>query len=177
MALSTSIGPAIARVDVGRFAVATGLAAVAAAVANAVAFGLSSALGIFPVDFVGPPLPAPVTVANVVVDSLGGVLLGGAALAAIARFTRHPVRNFRILVLVVLAAFGVVPLAIPGAPAGFSLTLEVLHLIAGAVAVWLLPAWTSASPMVAPLPSWINRAFDADRLPRPFGSRPACDGA
>jgi hypothetical protein len=86
-----------------------------------------------------PTGPQPMNVAAVVMFSVLGVLVGAAVLALIIRQSARPVRMFRIVGIVFLVAYAFAPFTIPGAPIGYILALEVLHLVAGAIALIWLP--------------------------------------
>jgi hypothetical protein len=116
------------------------LAALTAAVANALVYFAASGLG-FILQSVLVPTPSrehSLTVAPVVVSSVVGAIGGAVVFAIIGLFARRPVRLFRIVATVVLVLSFATPLTIPGAPVAMILSLEVMHVVAWAVTVGLL---------------------------------------
>ena len=116
------------------------LAALTAAVANALVYFTASGLGFLP-QSVLVPTPSgehPLTVAPVVVSSVVGAIGAAVVFAIIGLFARRPVRLFRIVATVVLVLSFATPLTIPGAPVAMILSLVVMHVVAWAVTVGLL---------------------------------------
>ena len=116
------------------------LAALAAAVTNALVYFAASGLGFIP-HSVLIPTPGgehPLTVAPVAVSSVVGAIGAAIVFAIIGLFVRRPVRLFRIVATVVLVLSFAMPLTIPGAPVAMILSLEVMHVAAWAVIVGLL---------------------------------------
>ncbi len=120
------------------------LAALAAAVANALVYFAASGLGFIPQSILVPTPSGehPLTVAPVAVSSLVGAIAAAIVFAIIGLFARRPVRLFRIVATVVLVLSFATPLTIPGAPAAMILSLEVMHVVAWAVIVGLLTTLT-----------------------------------
>ncbi len=89
---------------------------------------------------------APLRVAGA---SVVGVLAGTLVLAALGRWTRHPLRLFQIIAVAVLVLYSAVPfLALNKAPSRFPginaqavWTMEVMHLVAGAITVGMFTRW------------------------------------
>src|ERR671932_414030 len=116
------------------------LAALAAAVANALVHFAASGLGFIP-QSVLVPTPSgehPLTVAPVVVSSVVGAIGAAIVFAIIGLFARRPVRLFRIVATVVLVLSFDTPLTVPGVPVAMRLSLVVMHVVAWAVSVGLL---------------------------------------
>ena len=113
------------------------LAAVSAAVANAVVYFVASALGTMPQDFVVQG-SGPITLAPVVVSSLIGAAGAAVIFTIVALLTRRPIRTFRVVAAVVLALSFATPLTIPGAPLSMILALEFMHVVAAVVIVGIL---------------------------------------
>ncbi|MCA1717439.1 MAG: DUF6069 family protein [Actinobacteria bacterium] len=113
------------------------LAAVSAAVANAVVYFVASALGTMPQDFVVQG-SGPITLAPVVVSSLIGAAGAAVIFTIVALLTRRPIRTFRVVAAVVLALSFATPLTIPGAPLSMILTLELMHVVAAVIIVGML---------------------------------------
>ena len=128
------------RVAYGKLPWVALLAALAAAVANALVYFAASGLGFIPQSILVPTPSGehPLTVAPVAVSSLVGAIGAAIVFAIIGLFARRPVRLFRIIATVVLVLSFAMPLTIPGAPAVMILSLEVMHVAAWAVIVGLL---------------------------------------
>jgi len=113
------------------------LAAVSAAVANAVVYFVASALGAMPQDFVVQG-SGPITLAPVVFSSLIGAAGATVVFAIVALLARRPIRTFRIVAAVVLVLSFATPLTIPGAPLSMILTLELMHVVAAVIIAGML---------------------------------------
>jgi hypothetical protein len=116
------------------------LTAVVAGLANSALFLVAHGAGVMTdaVKVDSPSGPQPMDVSQPFLFSVLGLLVGGLVLALIARLSSRPLRLWRIVGLVVLGLFVLPPLTIAGAPVPYILTLELMHLVAGAVAlVWL----------------------------------------
>ena len=111
---------------------ATPLAAVAAAVGNAVVYFVASALGAMPQDFVVQG-SGPITLAPVVLSSLIGAAGAAVIFAVVVLLSRRPIWTFRIVAVVALVLSFVTPLTIPGAPLSLILTLELMHVVAAVI--------------------------------------------
>ena len=111
---------------------ATPLAAVAAAVGNAVVYFVASALGAMPQDFVVQG-SGPITLAPVVLSSLIGAAGAAVIFAVVVLLSRRPIWTFRIVAVVALVLSFVTPLTIPGAPLTLILTLELMHVVAAVI--------------------------------------------
>lgn len=119
---------------------ATLIAAVLAAIANAIVYGIAKALDTLPSDVLvqTPGGQQSIGLASVIVASAFPIVLGGIVLALLARFTMTPRRNFVILasILVVLSLLS--PLTIPDAPSDMIATLILMHIVAAVVGVGAL---------------------------------------
>jgi hypothetical protein len=120
------------------------LAAGGAAFANSLIFLLGEATGAIPKDFVFSTSNQPLSLGLVASFSFVGVGVGGAILAGLARFSRRPLRAFRLISVVFLVLFALAPFSL-GAPLSLVLVLELMHLVAGAIAVSLLTTLTRRS--------------------------------
>ncbi len=111
--------------------VAPAVAAIAA-VANVVVFSI---LGLF-IDWNATMTPAgaPVSAVPVAMLSFIPVLLSGVVLFLLARFTRRPATLWVWVCVVVTVLSFVTPFSVPGAPLPWVIGLEVLHVVAGAIA-------------------------------------------
>lgn len=116
------------------------LAAVAAAVANALVFFAASGLGFIPENVLIPTSSgeSSLTVGMVVGVSAFGAVGATVAFAVIGAFAQRPVRLFRRVAMVMLVLSFVTPLTIPGAPVAMVLSLEAMHVVAWAVISGLL---------------------------------------
>lgn len=128
------------RISWGRLLLAVLLAAVAAAVANALVYFAASALGFIPQTVLIPTAggESPLTVGMVVTMSVIGAVGAAIVFAAVGLFARRPVRLFHIVAVVVLALSFATPLTIPGAPLSMILSMDVMHVVAWASIVGLL---------------------------------------
>ena len=128
------------RVAWGRLVPAGLLAAVAAAVANALVYLAASGFGFVPQGFLISMTSGemPLTVGLVAITSVVGAVGAAIVFAVIGLFARRPVRSFRIVAAVTLVLSFAMPLTIPDAPVAVVLSLEVMHVVAWAVIVGLL---------------------------------------
>ena len=116
------------------------LAAVAAALANALVYFAASGLGTISQSILlpSPVGMSPLTVRLVVITSVIGAIGAAIIFALIGRFARHPVRLFRIVAGVVLVLSFSMPATVPGVPVAMKLSLAVMHVVTWAVSVGLL---------------------------------------
>lgn len=116
------------------------LAALTAAIANALVYFATSALGFIPQSFLIRMTSGemPLTVSVVAITSVVGTVGAAIVFAVIGLLTRRPVRLFRIIAVVVLVLSFAMPLTIPDAPVAMILSLEAMHVMAWAVIVGLL---------------------------------------
>lgn len=119
--------------------------AVIAAVINTIIYFIGKAAGAFPESIIIPNANAPLKLPPVILASLIGVLVGGIVFAVIARFSKKPISVFQIVAAVVLILSLATPFQIPNAPLGMVLLLELMHLIAGSLAIWLMPRLVKTS--------------------------------
>lgn len=108
-------------------------------------FLIDSAIGVFNDTILLPkPMSMPLTIAPVIMASAFGVLAGAGVYAILGRLTKRPVLIFRIVAIAVLLFSFLQPaIAFAGAPIGFVLGLELMHLIAGTIAIVLLTTRTA----------------------------------
>jgi hypothetical protein len=118
------------------------LAALAAALANALVYFAASGLGTISQSVLLPsPMGmSPLTVGLVVITSVIGAIGASIVFAIIGLLSRRPVRLFRIVAAVVLVLSFVPPATVPGVPAAMRLSLAVMHVVAWVVSVGLLTA-------------------------------------
>ena len=118
--------------SVGSLAVTGGIAAVVAAVINAVLFLVGNALGAFPEDVL-TPLGEPISLVPVVLMTIVGGIAATVGYIVLTRFLS--VRNAKIALWVIgaLVLFGMFfsPLGLEGMPALGIFLLEVMHFVAG----------------------------------------------
>lgn len=115
------------------------LAALAAAVLNAVLFFVGKSAGLVDAS-VGMPKPdggvEPISIVQVVVSSIVPVLLAAGVLALLNRFSANPLRVFGILTAVLLVLSFANPfLGLPGIPMGMGILLDLMHVVV-AGSVW-----------------------------------------
>ncbi|MEX2501719.1 MAG: DUF6069 family protein [Trueperaceae bacterium] len=125
------------QVDLRRTSVATVLAAIAAAVANALVYAVGDAFGAFPSDVI-VTAGMPMTLAPIVSLSVLATLTAGAVFALLGRVATRPVRAFLIVSGVVLVVMAVPPFLIADAPALMIVALQVTHLVTAGIAVYAL---------------------------------------
>ncbi len=113
------------------------LAGTGAAVANAQIYLVVSAFGAMPLDVVVSG-GGPVALGPVVFVSFLPALVGALLFALMGRFTRRPVRNFRVAAAVALVLSFVTPFALPGAPVAMILALLSMHVVAAVVITGVL---------------------------------------
>jgi hypothetical protein len=110
-------------------------AAVLAAMANAVLFGLAVTLGVFPSLTFQPGVGAQMSVEPVLLVSVVGALAGVGAFALLRRRVARPVPAFlRVAAVVLLLSFAA-PFAVPGTAPLQALVLNVMHVVVAAVVV------------------------------------------
>jgi uncharacterized protein DUF6069 len=116
------------------------LAAVAAALTNALIYFAASELGTISQSVLLPsPMGvSPLTVGLVVITSVIGTVGAAIVFAIIGLFARRPVRLFRIIATMVLVLSFAMPATVPGVPVAMRLSLAVMHVVAWGVSVGLL---------------------------------------
>lgn len=115
------------------------LAAVVAAVANAIVYVVASGFGFIP-QSVLVPTPggeSPLTVGMVAFASVIGAIGAAVVFAVIGMFSRRPVRSFGIVATAVVVLSFASPLTIPDAPVAMVLSMELMHVVAWAAIVGL----------------------------------------
>jgi lysylphosphatidylglycerol synthetase-like protein (DUF2156 family) len=121
------------------------LAAAVAAVINLVIYFIAQAAGVN-FNFMPPEMPAPPFAMAVIFATFVGVLLGTLVFSLMPRFSQRPVSTFRIVAIVALVlsfaqpfllTTGMMPTAGP-VGIGTVLVLELMHLVAGAAAIYFL---------------------------------------
>jgi hypothetical protein len=126
------------RIDLGRLWWASLLAGLGAVVANVLVYFIVSAAGAIPNSVLIPGMNQPITVVLVIMNSFIPAILAAVLLALLNRFTRRPVRLFRIIAAVLLLISFVNPFTIPGAPPTMILALALMHIVAAAIIVGVL---------------------------------------
>ncbi len=126
------------RVAIRRLLWAGPLAAILAAVANAVVYFVAYGLGAMPRDVAvqgsGSITLEPVVFASVI-GAVGATIVF-AIVALLAR--RRPIRTFSVVAAVVLVLSFYTPFTIPGAPVAMVATLLLMHVVAAVVIVGVL---------------------------------------
>jgi hypothetical protein len=137
MVSTASISASAKRVDYSKLWWVALVAGAAAAAVNAVIYFITSTLGAFPPTLI-TPAGQPLTVVPVIVSSVVGIVGGAIVYAIFGRVFKRPVGIFRIVALVVLVLSFTSPLSIPGASTLDIIALEIMHVVAGASAIWFL---------------------------------------
>lgn len=127
------------RVAYGRLLWVGPLAGISAAAANAVVFLVASAVGAMPrIDVSGLTGQGPITLGAVVFESFVPALLAAALFALFGRFTHRPVRNFRVLAMVLLVLSFAGPINLPKVPTVMIASLLIMHVVAAVLIVGVL---------------------------------------
>ena len=126
------------RIALGRLWWASLLAGIGAIVANVLIYFIASAAGAIPQSVLIPGMNQPITVVLVILNSFVPAILAAVLLALLNRFTRRPVRIFRIIAAVLLVLSFANPLTLPGAPLAMILALDLMHIVAAAIIVGVL---------------------------------------
>lgn len=129
-------------ISYGRLPGVTLLAALVAALANALVYFAGSGLGTISHSVL---LPSPMglsylTTGLVVITSVIGAIGASIVFAIIGLLARRPVRLFRIIAAVALILSFVPPATVPGVPLAMRLSLAVMHVVVWVVSVGLLTA-------------------------------------
>lgn len=125
-----------------RLLIAGVIAAVGAAVANAIIYLIGAALGQMPADYLVPGSGMPITVAQPIVASVTGAIGGTIVFALLARFTSRPITIFRIVAFIAfILSFGTL-FGLAGAPVGMVITLGLMHVVAAAIIVSVLTTYS-----------------------------------
>lgn len=114
---------------------ATPVAAVAAALANAIVYGLAEVAGALPNNVLVPTAAGerPLALGEVVFGSAMPIIGAGIVLAILARFTERPLRAFwKIAAVVLLISLGG-PFTLPDAPGDMVIALTFMHVVAAVV--------------------------------------------
>jgi len=122
------------------------LAAVVAAVINAVLYFIGDAIGLMDPS-VGIPGPdgslQPITLAPIIMSSVIPTLIAAGVLALLNRFTANPLRIYGIVTIVLFVVTLVNPfLGIPNLPLGMGIWLDVMHAVVAGVAWYAFSRYT-----------------------------------
>jgi hypothetical protein len=128
----------------------TGLiAGIVAGVANLVIYFIASALGVF-FNITPPEVPAPPFPLIVVIISIVFILIGTFVLTLMPRFSKRPISTWRTVAIVALVLSLAQPLMLltgmMGPPASWNtvISLEIMHIVAGIIAIYFLTTRTHA---------------------------------
>jgi len=113
------------------------IAAIVAAVINAILFYIGAAAGGFPASVL-TPMGVPITVMPVIIATVLGIVVGTLGYAILSRFTTNPNRWFTIVAIVVLLLMVYNPFTLVGAPVLMIALLEIMHLVVGGAAIYFL---------------------------------------
>src|SRR4051812_38022452 len=100
------------------------MAAVVAAVINALLFFVGSAIGAFPTSVI-TPMGGPITVVLVVISTVVGLLVGTLGYTVLNWLTANPNRWFTILAVIMLILMAYNPFTLAGAPMLMIVFLEI----------------------------------------------------
>jgi hypothetical protein len=144
VAYSAASAAAPHRLAVSKLPLAASLAIGLATLINVALFFVFSRVGLITPSVEIPSVvgPQPMTAIVVATMTVLQMLIGVVILAAIIRWRpSSAVRTWQIVAAVVLVlSFATPATGIPGAPLGYVLALEAMHIVAGVLAIWLLPA-------------------------------------
>ncbi len=140
----------ITRVVYSRLWWVTLLTIAAAVAANVLLFFIGRAVGAFPEDYLVPASGMPFTVAPFILLTTVSVLAGCLVFALLGLFSRHPVRLYTIIGIVVLVLSFSTPFTLPAPPLLMFIFLQLTHIAAAASAI-LLPIRLAAAPAGASL--------------------------
>lgn len=128
------------RRDGGGLPRVTPIAAILAAMANAIVYAIAKAADTLPSDVLveTPGGEQPIGLAAVIFATVFPIVIGGVVLALLARFTRAPRRIFVILASILAVLSLISPLTIADAPVDMKATLIVMHVVAAVVGVGAL---------------------------------------
>jgi len=113
------------------------IAAIVAAVINAILFYIGAVAGGFPASVL-TPMGVPITVMPVIIATVLGIVVGTLGYAILSRFTTNPNRWFTIVAIVVLLLMVYNPFTLVGAPVLMIALLQIMHLVAGGAALYFL---------------------------------------
>ena len=122
------------------------VASVVAAAANALIYGVARIAGTIPQSVEVDALSGngPVTATAVIATSVLAVLVATLLYAVVRRIARRPERTFLIVGSLLLVISLAMPFSIPDVPMKMAVTLALMHVTTGVVAlgglVWLAPA-------------------------------------
>lgn len=128
----------------------TGLiAGIVAGIANLVIYFIASALGV-PFNISPPDMPAPPFPLMVVIVSILFILIGTFVLTLMPRFTKRPISTWRTVAIVALLLSLLQPLGLltgmmgPPPPISTIISMEIMHIVAGVIAIYFLTTRTHA---------------------------------
>lgn len=116
---------------------ATLLAVLSAAVANALIYGIASAIGAMPQTIEVRP-GQPITLLAAVGTTISAVVSASVMLALLIRFTSRPYTIFLAVAAIVLVLSFATPFTLPKAPLLMVIVLEVMHVITAVITVYVL---------------------------------------
>ena len=128
------------RISIARLTWATVFAALIAVGASVALYFLAVAAGIVDQRVVLPSVLGlgPLSVASVSATAALASMAAGVVLGVLARSTRQPVRNFRVLATALAVLSLTLPATIPGPSVGMRVTMAGMHVIVWAVSLGVL---------------------------------------
>lgn len=124
------------------------VAALVAAVANAVVFLVARGVGAMPSDVI-TPAGRPITLGPVLFLSIFPAIVAAALYGVLLRFTRRATPIFLAVAALVFIVYAVLPLGIEGAPTGMVIALELMHVFVALPVVALLLRAARSAPRPA----------------------------
>ena len=126
--------------SVAELVLATAFASLVAVSATAALYALTSAAGFVDQRVALPSVlgVGPLSLASVSITVALATLAAGALLAVLARWTRRPVRNFRVVATVLAVLSLSMPATIPGPSIAMRVTMAGMHVIVWAVSLTVL---------------------------------------
>ncbi len=120
------------RLSFSQTAAKAGIAAVLAAIGNALLYVIGSLLGAFPETVIIPNANAPMTIVPVLLVSVVTSVIGVIVYALI-----NNLKIFSIVAAVVFVLMFVTPFSIPDAPVSMVVFLELMHVLPAAAVLWV----------------------------------------
>lgn len=131
--------PTTSKINVQQVALWTLAAGLLAALVNSIIFLIAQSQGIF--EGISMPTPAgeqAFTLIPVIASSIIQIGVGGVVLLVMARFFKNPLTTWRNVAIVALVLSFGMPLSIPNGTVPFIVTLELMHVVAGIITIYLL---------------------------------------
>ena len=125
------------------------IAAVIAAIGNAIVYVIAYASGIIPWNMLSPGRGVSITPRLVILVSIGGALGGALIYAMIERLSSDPVHKFRLTAFLILLVSFAAPYSIETFTRPLMIVLDIMHIVVYAATVWALTVWSPREPVRA----------------------------